>query len=188
MSPDAGLIDFQMGHWRFVCTVTVEPTVLERSTLKKCEFTRQFEAVNIPDWKLSFSRAFSLMFTTSDRLLLHGDGGLDCTRLTRRCSFHRSKSPGPRPFGLRWCKHPTLSCDLLRQRLREGCLLELAGSDTLAWSEPTKGAGARGHGPQVHQVSYSKQHRDGCKNTTGADIYLVCSSDKFTHVLNHYWL
>lgn len=137
MSPDAGLIDFQIWHWRFVSTVTMEPRRCN-SLLRKCEFSWQFEAVNIPDWKLSLSRAFSLMFTTSDRLLLHGDGGLDCTRLTRHCSIHHSESPGPRQFGLRWCKHPTLSCDLLRQKLREGCLLELAGSDTLAWREPSE--------------------------------------------------
>lgn len=35
-------------------------------------------------------------------------------------------------FRLSSCKHPTLSCNHLQQRLREGCLLELAGSDPLA--------------------------------------------------------
>lgn len=143
--------------------------------VRKCEFSWQFEAVNIPDWKLSISRAFSLMFTTSDRLLLHSNGGLGCTRLTRRCSIHHSESPGPRPFGLRWCKHPTLSCDLLRQRLREGCLLELAGSDTLAWSEPSE----RRQGPRSRATgssSYSKQHRDGCKNITCASICVTQSA------------
>lgn len=62
--------------------------------------------------------------------------------MTRRCSLHHCEGPGAR---LRWCKHPTLSCDLLLQRLREGCLLELAGSDTLARSEPSE----RSRGPEV---------------------------------------
>lgn len=86
MSPDAGLIDFQMGRWTFVCAVAMEPRRCHRQPLGKSQHTRQFEAVNIPDWKLSLSRAFSLMFTASDRLLLHGNGGLGCTRLSRRCS------------------------------------------------------------------------------------------------------
>lgn len=69
------------------------------------------------------------------------------------CSRHHSQSPGPRPSRLRRCKHPTLSCDPLRQRLREGCLLELAGSDTLAWSEPSE----RRQGPRSRATGSSSQ-------------------------------
>ncbi|CAG05987.1 unnamed protein product [Tetraodon nigroviridis] len=167
MSPDAGLIDFQIRHCRF-------------STPGKREFTWQFEAVNIPDWKLSLSRAFSLMFTPSDRLLLHGDGGLGCTRLTRRCSFRHAESPGPRPFGLRWCKHPTLSCDLLPQRLREGCLLELAGSDTLARSEPSE----RRQGPRSRATGSSSQlFQTAERRLEKQPCHLVYGLGKSAHVL-----
>ncbi|KAG8005036.1 hypothetical protein GBF38_010917 [Nibea albiflora] len=44
-------------------------------TLSACDrgykYTRQSEAVNIPDWKLSIHRAFSLMFTAADCPQLH---------------------------------------------------------------------------------------------------------------------
>ncbi|TWW65443.1 hypothetical protein D4764_21G0003430 [Takifugu flavidus] len=70
MSPDAGVIPGILTHGCHGATV------MEKQLTDHSECTWQFEAVNIPDWKLSLRRAFSLMFTTSDRLLLHGDGGV----------------------------------------------------------------------------------------------------------------
>lgn len=147
----------------------------------KC--TRQFGAVNIPDWKLPFRRAFSLMFTAADRLLLHGDGRALCMCLILvssakcECKYVRAKAlrfmfttcgklqgegkrkggggiyPYHQLFRPGSCKHPTLSCDRRQQRLREGCLLGPAGSDP-----PARASRAKADRIKVKQRRFIKAH------------------------------
>lgn len=73
------------------------------------------------------------------------------------------------------CKHPTLSCDQMQQRLREGCLLAPAGSDT--WTQRPAGS-LRSHQGQTSQTHHAE---DGWTDKGhNVDVTVVCSfySDK----------